>query len=265
MSLQDTPTLLFVGGDVWDKQQKAKNSSPKTEMIRALSCLFVTGLVTVSAYNAPIWGHGEEWVAKKNGENITAPASCILGTQNGCDTSVASGLTNQIISQLKSMGYSFTTLDPTWIHCSSSCSLQSGAASSLVSAAKSKNDYITLNSAFRSSAQQYMLYNWYNKGICGIGLAATPGTSNHEGGRAIDTSYYSYWLSTLQNYGWSHSYPSSDPVHFDYTKVSDIAKQNLLAFQKLWNKNNPNSKISEDGIYGSQTANALYNSPCGGW
>jgi N-acetylmuramoyl-L-alanine amidase len=98
-----------------------------------------------------------------------------------------------------------------------------------------------------------------------IGLAATPGTSNHEGGRAVDTSYYSYWLSTLNAYGWAHSYPDSDPVHFDYSAASDIAKQNLMAFQKLWNANNPNSQISEDGIYGTQTANALYNSPCDGW
>ena len=49
------------------------------------------------------------------------------------------------------------------------------------------------------------------------------------------------------------------------TKVSDIASKNLLAFQRLWNRHNPNSKISEDGIYGTQTSNALYNSPCGGW
>ncbi len=158
-------------------------------------------------------------------------------------------------------------LDSTWIRCSSPCvnQLQSAAADQLAAAAKSKNDYITLNSAFRSSAQQYLLYNWYAKGICSIGLAATPGTSNHEGGRAVDTSYYSYWLSTLSTYGWVHSYPDSDPVHFDYTKVSDIAQKNLLAFQKLWNKYNPTKTISEDGIYGPNTANALYNSPCNGW
>jgi hypothetical protein len=180
---------------------------------------------------------------------------------------VAEGLTNQIIAQLNKMGYSFKTLDSTWIHCSSPCvpSLQSKVADNLASAAKSKNDYITLNSALRSSAQQYLLYNWYLKGICSISLAAVPGTSNHEGGRAIDTSYYSYWLTTLQNYGWTHSNPTNDPVHFDYYGATDLAKQNLLAFQKLWNINNPNSKISEDGIYGTQTANALYNSPCNGW
>jgi len=39
----------------------------------------------------------------------------------------------------------------------------------------------------------------------------------------------------------------------------------LLAFQKLWNKNNPNNKIAEDGIYGSETEKAFYNSPCNGW
>ena len=165
------------------------------------------------------------------------------------------------------MGYSFKNLDSTWIHCSSPCVnvLQADAADSLANAAQSKNDYITLNSAFRSTAQQYLLYNWYQKGICGIGLAATPGTSNHEGGRAIDTSYYDYWLTTLQNYGWTHSYPSDDPVHFDYYACSDLAQQNLVAFQKLWNANNPNAKIAEDGIYGPDTESALYNSPCNGW
>lgn len=66
---------------------------------------------------------------------------------------------------MKNMGYSFKTLDSTWIHCSSPCvnQLQAKAADSLASAAKSKNDYITLNSAFRSSGQQYLLYNWYLK------------------------------------------------------------------------------------------------------
>lgn len=52
------------------------------------------------------------------------------------------------------------------LQCCSPCvnSLQSSAASELAAAAKDKGDYITLNSAFRSSAQQYLLYNWYLKG-----------------------------------------------------------------------------------------------------
>lgn len=52
------------------------------------------------------------------------------------------------------MGYSFKTLDSTWIHCTTPCvnMLQSAAADSLLAAAKAKNDFITTNSAFRSSA-----------------------------------------------------------------------------------------------------------------
>lgn len=197
---------------------------------------------------------------------VSGGSGCILGTVSGCDSyGSAKGLASQITAELNSMGYSFRSLNSNYVHCSSACTLQSKAADSLESAAKSVNDYITLNSAFRTSAEQYLLYRWYQRGQCGISLAATPGNSNHEGGRAIDTSYYSYWNSILSKYGWVHSYPSSDPVHFDYTSASDLASQNLKAFQRLWNRHNPNSKIAEDGIYGSQTENALYHAPCNGW
>jgi hypothetical protein len=80
----------------------------------------------------------------------------------------------------------------------------------------------------------------------------------------VDTSYYSYWLSTLSAYGFTHTYPSSDPVHFDYMASTDLAKVNLKAFQTLYNKY-AGGKLTVDGIYGSATASALYNSPCGGW
>jgi LAS superfamily LD-carboxypeptidase LdcB len=197
---------------------------------------------------------------------VSGASSCILGTQNGCSGQVARGLTNQIAAKLGQMGYSFKTLDANRIHCSGGCvnMLQASAADSLAQAAASANDYITLNSAWRSSAEQYMLYRWYQKGMCGITLAAKPGQSNHEGGRAVDTSYYNHWLNTLANHGWEHTYPSSDPVHFDYNGAANIAKQNLMAFQTLWNEHNSN-KLTVDGIYGPSTENALYNAPCGGW
>ena len=38
-----------------------------------------------------------------------------------------------------------------------------------------------------------------------------------------------------------------------------------MAFQKLHNINNPENKISEDGIYSLETAKALYNAPCDGY
>lgn len=198
---------------------------------------------------------------------VSSPHSnCILGEPSGCDeANIASGIRNQIIAEMESMGYSFTTLDSAWARCSTPCSLQSSAASSLQSATSSVNDYITINSAYRSSAEQYLLYTWYQKGMCGITLAATPGSSNHESGGALDTSNYNYWIEPLAKYGWVHTYPSSDPVHFDYSGVSNVASQNLLAFQRLWNRHNPSSPIDEDGQYGPQTENALYHAPCSGW
>lgn len=163
------------------------------------------------------------------------------------------------------MGYAFRAINPTYAACADPCTLQDEAATALETAVKSVNDTITINSAFRSSAQQYLLYEWYLKGICGITLAAVPGQSNHESGSAIDTSAYTYWTPILAPYSWVHTYPDTDPVHFDYTKLPTIANYNLLAFQRLWNRNNPNNKIDEDGVYGPATADAFYNSPCDGW
>lgn len=99
--------------------------------------------------------------------------------------------------------------------------------------------------------------------MCGIQIAAKPGTSNHEGGRAIDTSNYNYWKSALEAHGWRWL-GSGDVVHFDFLPAANLAKENLIAFQKLWNQHN-SKKIAEDGIYGPATADALYHSPCGGW
>src|SRR5688572_30789096 len=49
---------------------------------------------------------------------------------------------------------------------------------------------LTINSMLRTVAQQYLLWNWYQAGRCGISLAAKPGNSNHESGLAIDIHEY---------------------------------------------------------------------------
>lgn len=201
----------------------------------------------------------------KSGYSDDDPKKCIVGEQVGCATRVVNGLTNQIISELNYMGYNFRAINPTVANCVDPCTLQDEAATALETAVSTVNDTITINSAFRSSAQQYLLYQWYLNKICGISLAAVPGQSNHESGSAIDTSAYTYWTPILAPYNWIHSYPDTDPVHFDYVKLESIANYNLLAFQRLWNRHNPTNQIDEDGVYGPATANAFYNSPCDGW
>jgi hypothetical protein len=118
----------------------------------------------------------------------------------------------------------------------------------------------------RTAAQQYLLYNWYQTGQCGISLAAKPGLSNHETGTAIDIEEYSAWRSTLEANGFRWL-GSSDPWHFDYIGAGAVDHRGLdvLAFQKLWNRNNPNDKIAEDGSWGPGTESRMRKSPANGF
>ena len=124
-----------------------------------------------------------------------------------------------------------------------------------------------INSALRSLAQQFLLYQWYATGQCGISLAATPGTSNHERGLAVDVQDTTGWRTPFQNHSW-HWIGSSDPVHYDYVGTSgvvDIQGTSVMAFQRLWNLNHPNDTIAEDGAYGPNTELRLKKSPAQGF
>ena len=123
---------------------------------------------------------------------------------------------------------------------------------------------VDLNSALRTVAQQFLLYRWYQEGRCGIPIAATPGTSNHEGGRAIDVADWSTDLGDLERHGWSHDV-AGDVVHFDHLASPSLTGLDVHAFQRLWNRNHPNDKISEDGDYGPQTATRLTQAPADGF
>lgn len=123
---------------------------------------------------------------------------------------------------------------------------------------------VQINSAFRTVAQQYLLYRWYQLGRCGITAAATPGRSNHESGRALDLQNYSVVIGAMANQGWGHTVPG-DPVHFDHTSSPDIRGRDVAAFQRLWNRNNPNDKIAEDGSYGPATETRLRSAPSEGF
>lgn len=117
---------------------------------------------------------------------------------------------------------------------------------------------ISINSAFRTVADQYVLYT-----SGGCGLAARPGRSNHQSGRAVDVSNHSSLRSTLEAQG-CRWLGARDPVHFD-CPGSDQRNDSVRAFQRLWNVNNPSDTIAEDGIYGNQTGSRLAMSPANGF
>jgi len=190
----------------------------------------------------------------------------------GCSTSQVDGLTKQLFAEVnclrpntltdfgslsgikKNAGHVYTLMQP-------------AAVNSLKKVlARRPGQTMNITSALRSLAQQYLLYKWYRAGRCGIGLAATPGNSNHQSGLALDVSPYSSWRSHFQAIGWRWL-GSKDPVHFDYTGSGTVSLKSLSikAFQRLWNKNHPNDKIAEDGVYGPQTEARLSKSPATGF
>jgi uncharacterized protein (TIGR03382 family) len=123
---------------------------------------------------------------------------------------------------------------------------------------------VRINSAYRTVPSQYLLYRWYQLGRCGITAAATPGNSNHESGRALDLANYSSVISAMGARGWAHDVPG-DPVHFDHLSSPDIRGRDVLAFQKLWNRNHADDMIAEDGDYGPNTESRLRKSPAEGF
>ncbi|HEX6834958.1 MAG TPA: M15 family metallopeptidase [Polyangia bacterium] len=192
-----------------------------------------------------------------------------VGGAGGCSTFIVDGLSKQLIAEQNCIRanalVSFSGKKGITIGSNVYPYLEPKAATGLEAAASASG--LSINSAFRTIAQQYLLYRWYQNGQCGISLAAVPGNSNHETGIAVDVGNYSSEISNMANHGWTHSYPSSDPVHFDYTAggTIDLRSESVLAFQKLWNLNNPGAKIAEDGAYGPMTASKIAASPATGF
>jgi hypothetical protein len=144
--------------------------------------------------------------------------------------------------------------------------LQTSAANALVSAKSTRTATLGINSALRTLPQQYLLFRWYRTGRCNIGLAATPGTSNHEAALAVDVEDSAAWRTAFRGkqFRWLGA---NDDVHYDYIGAGsvDIRGLSVKAFQRLWNRNHPEDVIGEDGAYGDATETRLAKSPLGGF
>ncbi len=180
-------------------------------------------------------------------------------------TSIVNGLSQQLIHQLQLiLPNVFVSFDDLNVDLSDAAFpyVQASAKQALQSAIQDRGMKLLVNSCYRTIAQQMLLYNdRFNNG----NPVASPGTSNHQTGLAIDIEDPRGWERYLMKYGWN-PLPGDDP-HFDYEGggTIDIRDQSILAFQQLWNKNNPNNQIGEDGGFGSQTEGALNQSPAQGF
>ena len=204
----------------------------------------------------------------------------------GCGTMVANTLSQQSIHEVNvllgeatgsksDLLVSFDTLNVS-LGSAAYPYLQPAALEALQKAINDRGTTMVVNSAYRALVQQFLLYNWWTSGVCAFQAVAKPGASYHQAGLAIDIEDADGWRSHLEKYGWEW-FGAGDYPHFTYTgggqvasvtvkgKTIDIRNTATLAFQRLWNQNNPGDQVSEDGDYGSHTESKLRVSPANGF
>lgn len=143
--------------------------------------------------------------------------------------------------------------------------LEASARDHLVRALRAnKKKNMTVNSAFRTVAQQYLLRRWALGRRCGIELASLPGESNHESGLALDIAEGPAWRAALEAEGFRWL-GAIDRVHYDFKGAASRASVDVKAFQQLWNLNHPDDLLVANGQFGSPTEERLEKSPARGF
>jgi hypothetical protein len=97
-------------------------------------------------------------------------------------------------------------------------------------------------------------------------LATPPGASNHETGLALDIAEQAQWRKDLEanHFEWLGNI---DRVHFDYTGAGATPhrRSDVLAFQVLWNRNNPKDPIATSGHFDAEVEKRLKRAPAEGF
>ena len=210
--------------------------------------------------------NGDPW---QEGELGVWTPGLSVAAAGGCSTGIVAGLAAQLVAEINCLRPN--TLS-SYAHArirngaNVTALLQTPAARGIEAVAGARNATLNVNSALRTLPAQYLLYRWYREGRCGIGLAASPGNSNHESGLAVDVQDNAGWRNTFEGRSWRWL-GANDPVHFDFRGNGTVSLSGLSvrAFQRLWNRNNAGDQIAEDGAYGPQTEARLRQSPTEGF
>ncbi len=187
-----------------------------------------------------------------------------------CSTAGCRALDQQLIAQIQVIAPgALVRFDHLAVRVGPGCHpyLQTPALRALEQGLASKPGAILdCNSAYRTLVQQWILWNHCQHKRCRISAAATPGSSNHETGLALDVQHAQSWRPHLERFGWDWL-GSWDEWHFDFkgSGCKDLRKLSVLAFQKLWNLNYKKSQLTEDGILGAATHAALIQAPTEGF
>ena len=264
--------MRFVG------TRRARQPAMNARRLLGAPCaLIVAGVAAFSGSSGCSDGASDAQAAVDTDEPSVGESSSALvagdpvskAVSESCSTTAVKGLGTQLVGEIQCLRPNtlarIDAVPNTVLGAAVFPYLQSPAAAALAKAAKTRGVKLTINSALRTLPQQYLLYRWYQTGRCGIGLAARPGTSNHESGVAVDVNDNAGWRTGFQSNGFRWL-GASDPVHYDYVSGgANLRGLSVKAFQRLWNRNHPTDKIPEDGVYGASTESRLARSPVGGF
>ncbi len=223
-----------------------------------------------AAPQEPPADHHDDGLIGTTSAALSATDSVAMAVSQSCTTTAVKALATQLVEEMQCMRPgTFARIDNVpglSLGAAVFPFLQTSAASALVAAQKARGVTMELNSGLRTLPQQYLLYRWYKTGRCGIGLAAQPGSSNHESALAVDIDSNASWRSAMAANGFAWL-GSGDPVHFDYAGggTANLSGMSVLAFQRLWNRNTPGDLLLEDGDYGPSTEDRLARAPVGGF
>jgi hypothetical protein len=88
-------------------------------------------------------------------------------------------------------------------------------------AAHSAGVHLVINSGFRTMSEQQYFWGCYQNGNCNNGnLAARPGYSNHQNGRALDLTTSTWLANNASRFGFKRTVPS-EAWHYEYTRGTD--------------------------------------------
>jgi hypothetical protein len=215
-------------------------------------------------------GDGEPAPAKKAAPKHFATVE--KAAAGSCTTASVDGLSRQIIEQARCLKQNAYVPLPTRPNLALASNvfpyLELEARNHLLKALDAHTSgKMTINSALRTVAQQYLVWRWAAGKRCGVQLATPPGESNHEIGIALDVAEASAWRPALeaQEFRWLGS---SDRVHFDYKGAEASTPRSVadvLAFQTLWNRNHPTDAVTADGHFSPATEQRLKKAPSDGF
>ncbi len=198
------------------------------------------------------------------------PGTVHEASARSCSTSSVGGLSRQIIAQARCIDADAFVQVPARPNLVTGAHvflyMEASARDRLVSLLDAHPDRImTVNSALRTVAQQYLVWRWAANRRCGVQLATPPGESNHETGLALDIAEAARWRSDLEASGFRWL-GAIDKVHFDYRDGrAEPHHIDVKAFQQLWNHAHPDDTIEESGGYSAATHQRLKSAPAGGF